>query len=165
MQFGELLRRRDHAMRADLPLELGRHQIGLLLDDALETRIVVGKTRDFRVHRRELRQHGADPQRGAGHLVGEPEHIENLCRTLPDRDDARGRMVEGYVAPAIFQRQRIVGRFGEGRGGGKRHECGGAKCGEKRMDAQGDGPFRRKASEGAQDGNDAQEKARVLRGT
>jgi hypothetical protein len=120
----ELLRPRDHAFRADLPLKLHRHHVRLLGKYAFEARIVVCQALDLGVDLLVTLKDGADPEGGAGDLVRKAEQIEDLGAALADRDGARRRLVEGDLPSAILECQRI-GRLGsEGGMAESRCACG-----------------------------------------
>lgn len=125
----EHLARADRPLRTDHPLVGGDDELRLLCHDAFEARRIVGEALDRLVDLGEFGQDGIDPQRGALHLVGEAEHVEDLGRALADADDAVRRLLDGDLVAAARQLQRIAG-------GRERHRRQGESGDERRREPQ-----------------------------
>lgn len=106
---GELFARADGTLRADMPLEFGRHQIGLRADDGFEARIVVGKAFDLAVGFSILRQDGADPDGGSGDLIRQSQGKQDFGHALADRNDRCRGLFESHLLAAIGDGQWILG--------------------------------------------------------
>ncbi|PDT82584.1 hypothetical protein CO676_15960 [Sinorhizobium sp. BJ1] len=113
-EFFELLGLGDDAFAPDMPLELRRHDIRLLGDDAFETRVVVGQPLDVCIRVLITLDDRTDPDGGTHHPILKAEQVQDLRAALADRDGAFGRLREGDRAAAIGKRQRIAGFGGLG---------------------------------------------------
>ncbi len=103
-QFLKLFRSGHDSHRADMPLKISRHDIRLLRQYALKTRIIVRKPFHLCVHILEALEDRAKPDRRPHYPVAEPETVEYLGAALANRDRTVRCMCECNLAATISER-------------------------------------------------------------